>query len=870
MKQAVIRLATGRPRLVYSAILAATLVTAALMLRIDIDTDPENMLSADQPDRVFHNHVEEQFTLHDALVVGVVNSSHPEGIYNMRSLAAIHSLSSAILQLDGVIGPDLMSLAVSDNITQEGPGTIRFEWLMRDAPANESQALEIQAAVERLPLLLDTLVSGDGKAAAIYVPIASKDLSYPLSLEIRALADALDAEDDFHITGLPVAEDTFGHDMFVQMGISAPLAGLMIFILMLYFFRSVPLVVAPMLVAMATVIISMGLLIGLGFTVHIMSSMIPIFLMPIAVVDSVHIMSEFADRYRPKDDAKAVLAEVVEHLFTPMLFTSLTSAVGFLSLLLTPIPPVQIFGVFVALGILLAFGLTIVLIPAYVVRMRPASLQKLAARTDTPRPETPLARALRQVGSFAIHRGKLVASLAVLVVAVSVAGIYQIQINDNPMRWFKANHPIRVADAVLNEHFAGTYDAFVVLTHQDSTALPEFRQASTAMLDDIAEPHRTTVAQFIDADATEIGSYYGNLIAAVDDAMFDAADTATQDALASLLELAEASQLAAKYFQRPEVLREIENLQQVLVESGEVGKTNALPDVVKVVNRELRGGADSEYRIPNTELAVAQTLLQYQSSHRPQDLWHMVTPDYTATAIWLQLRSGDNQDMTRVIEALDRHLAAQPLPAGLQLQWAGKTYINVVWQDAMVNGMLMSLLGAFAAVFLMMTALFRSLRLGLLAMVPLSITILGVYGIIGWIGKDYDMPIAVLSSLTLGLSVDFAIHFIERTRALLRGTGSFESALTQVFEEPARAIARNAIVIAIGFTPLFFAPLIPYITVGAFMAAIMALSGVTTLILLPALMALAGPWLFPDLRKRGVFDAPPAAAPATGLKEIST
>jgi uncharacterized protein len=61
----------------------------------------------------------------------------------------------------------------------------------------------------------------------------------------------------------------------------------------------VPLIIAPMIVAMVTVIATMGLLIGMGFTVHIMSSMIPIFLMPIAVVDSVHIMSEFADRYRP-------------------------------------------------------------------------------------------------------------------------------------------------------------------------------------------------------------------------------------------------------------------------------------------------------------------------------------------------------------------------------------------------------------------------------------------------------------------------------------------------------------------------------------------------------------------------------------------
>ena len=205
------------------------------------------------------------------------------------------------------------------------------------------------------------------------------------------------------------------------------------------------------------------------------------------------------------------------------------------------------------------------------------------------------------------------------------------------------------------------------------------------------------------------------------------------------------------------------------------------------------------------------------------------------------------------MEFLDDYLVDNPLPADIEMRWAGKTFINVVWQDVMVTGMLKSLMGAFVVVFLMMALLFRNARIGLLAMVPLSVTILGVYGIIGWIGKDYDMPIAVLSSLTLGLSVDFAIHFIERTRTLLRSTGSFAAATEQIFEEPARAIARNAIVIAIGFTPLFFAPLVPYITVGAFMAAIMALSGVTTLILLPALMSWAGPWLFPEMRKQGAF-----------------
>lgn len=853
MKNAVIHVATERPRTVYAVVVLLVVIMGALMARIQIDTDPENMLSETQSDRVFHNAVEHTFTYHDAIVVGIVNESHPNGIYNVESLTALHRLSTEILELDGVITPDLASLARVDNIDQEGPGTIRFEWLMRDAPRTAAQAEEIRRKVDRLPLLKDSLVSGDGKAAMIYVPIASKDLSYPLSEEIRALIDEIDSSDVYHITGLPVAEDTFGHDMFVQMGISAPLAGLMIFALMLYFFRSAQLVIAPMLVAMATVIISMGLLIGMGFTVHIMSSMIPIFLMPIAVVDSVHIMSEFADSYRRGADPKIVISRVVDHLFTPMLFTSLTSAVGFLSLMLTPIPPVQIFGAFVAFGIVLAFVLTIVLIPAYIVRMKPAALDKLAAESKTPHTDTLLARLLRRSGKFAMRRGKLISGIAMLVLAVSIAGIFRIEINDNPVRWFKANHSIRVADDVLNEHFAGTYDAFVVLSHENRGAHAEFVISAQNLLDNLDDEFSSPIRSLLAAETADIGAYYGGLVAAIDDALFDAQATTDIQSLEQLMELSETAQLDAKYFLRPDVLEQISNIQVALNESGYVGKSNAVTDVVKVVNRELRGGEDADYAIPATAPAVAQTLMQYQSSHRPHDLWHIVTPDFTSTAIWLQLKSGDNQDMSLAMDFLDAYLADNPLPANVEMRWAGKTFINVVWQDIMVSGMIKSLIGAFIVVFLMMAFLFRNARLGLLAMVPLTVTILGVYGVIGWIGKDYDMPIAVLSSLTLGLSVDFAIHFIERTRAFLRSTGSFAAAEEMIFEEPARAIARNAIVIAIGFTPLFFAPLMPYITVGAFMAAIMALSGVTTLILLPALMSWAGPWLFPEMRKQGAF-----------------
>ncbi len=106
------------------------------------------------------------------------------------------------------------------------------------------------------------------------------------------------------------------------------------------------------------------------------------------------------------------------------------------------------------------------------------------------------------------------------------------------------------------------------------------------------------------------------------------------------------------------------------------------------------------------------------------------------------------------------------------------------------------------------------------------------------------MPVAILSSLTLGLAVDFAIHFLERTRMAFKRAGSWKRAIKEMFEEPARAISRNVIVITVGFTPLLAAPLVPYQTVGIFLASIMAISGIATMFILPALVKILEKRLF--------------------------
>ena len=116
-------------------------------------------------------------------------------------------------------------------------------------------------------------------------------------------------------------------------------------------------------------------------------------------------------------------------------------------------------------------------------------------------------------------------------------------------------------------------------------------------------------------------------------------------------------------------------------------------------------------------------------------------------------------------------------------------------------------------------------------MLPLSVTIGFIYGVIGLVGKDYDMPVAVLSALTLGLSIDFAIHFLQRARAIPRRDARLERHESTGSSRSRRArSAANAIVISVGFLPLLTSSLVPYQTVGFFLAAIMAASAVVTLV----------------------------------------
>lgn len=932
----------------YKLVLILTIIVALLGLSqfpfIKIDTDPENMLSKDEFIRVFDRQVRDEFNLNDIIVLGIVDEVHPNGVFTKETLNKIYKITEKIKDIEitfnnekinPVISRQIISPSTVDDIRQGASvGNIIFQWLMPNLIETEEEALEIQKQAKDNPFLHGTMVSENGKAISLYIPIREKEYSYLVSQEIQKIVDSLPhGNEKYYITGLPVAEDTFGYEMFKQMAISAPVAGLIIFLLMWFFFKNIKLIISPMIVAVVSILFAMGLLIAMGFTVHIMSSMIAIFLMPIAVVDSVHIISDFFEKYQLYKDREKTIKVVMGELFTPMLYTSLTSTVGFVSLATAPIPPVQIFGIFVGLGIMMAWFLTMTFLPASVMLISEKTLANFGAnvkkslnsksestneiknqnpvklnahsvaeknaskisqnvednniknyRNDNKenqdnitsenfsesnnndiensvevyKNKTILKVILEHSANFVYRHAKIVITATVLLTILSVIGILKININDNPVKWFSPKHDIRIADEVLNQHFSGTYLAHLIFedTHskdQLSDYMKKMTERLNTFLNDFGVSQQKQ--QVIISDFNSIYSDFVNSV----ESSKSGTDNSVEYKIADLQKLfvnkindynhvdeyfvedfsyfLDDEAVRAELFKQPEVLRYIEDLQNFM-ETTHVGKSNSLVTIIRKVYMELMGGSDEFNVIPPTANAIGESLIQFQSSHRPDDLYHFVTPDFSKLNIWVQLQSGDNQIMTEVEELVDEYLKLNKADFDFNYNWAGKTYINVVWQDKMVKGMLENaLLASYIVVLIMMILLFKSIWWGMLSMIPLTVTITFIYGFIGFIGKDYDMPVAVLSSLTLGLAVDFSIHFLQRFREILaEENGNLKVAILKMFDEPASAISRNIIVIALGFLPLLLSPLVPYQTVGFFLSAIMFVSGIGTLIILPAIL----------------------------------
>ena len=267
-------------------------------------------------------------------------------------------------------------------------------------------------------------------------------------------------------------------------------------------------------------------------------------------------------------------------------------------------------------------------------------------------------------------------------------------------------------------------------------------------------------------------------------------------------------------------------------------------DYVKRINRVLHNDDQKYDTVPAEKNTIGQYLFLFSMSAKPSDLDNVVDPSFRQANIWVQMKTWDARAMQSVIASVNEYKKSHPI--SLELKPAGTAYFNLVWNHEVLWDMVRGFILALIVVFLILAFDFRSAKWAIIGYAPLLFTIVVIYGVVGFIGKDFDMPISVLSCLSLGMAVDFAIHFISRFRQRLASMKERDvtEALLWTAARPGKGILRNAILFAASFAVMLFAPLTPYITVGAFIVSMMLLSAAMTIIYIPALVTLMQNWLF--------------------------
>lgn len=241
--------------------------------------------------------------------------------------------------------------------------------------------------------------------------------------------------------------------------------------------------------------------------------------------------------------------------------------------------------------------------------------------------------------------------------------------------------------------------------------------------------------------------------------------------------------------------------------------------------------------IPDDNLAVSQYLELYAMSANPADFERFVSFDYTHTLLTVQYQAESLQEVEGLLKEISTLLQDEPLPYLI----GGTSLVDKEISRSVETGQYYSLCFAFIAILVLLSIIFGSFIAGLVGSLPLLFAVCCTFGLMGWIGVELNIVTALLSSISIGLGVDFTIHVCWRLKSELKQTSDWQVAVRNTISSIGRGIAINAFSVMLGFSVLFLSSF-PLIQSFAFLIIVSLLFClISALCLVPALCLLVKP-----------------------------
>ena len=400
------------------------------------------------PDFAFHNEIKEIFGDDEFFVISF---KRPD-VFTVDVLRMLKSLAAELEAHPGI--RDVQSLGNVDYVDGAREYFEVRKFLERVPDSHEeSQLLRRQALTT--PLYLDNLISRDGTTAALiiypYDRPEEKEFRVRLLKDVRTLLDRhVQGGAAFHLAGNTVTNVSLSRFVQDDVKMFIPVTYVCIALVIWFFFRNIRLTVLALLNISVCVGSTMGFMAMMGIAMHNVTSVVPSLVMALALADTVHIFSgldkKVLEDFPEKRDA---LGKILDEVFVPCFLTTLTTAVGFLSLAVSSIPPIREFAYVASMGMVFEFFFSFVFLPPLLMLFNPASIYR-----DVPE-NRGMAGFLSALNKFVAARRVWICIFCLAIVAASLFFAGRIQVETNLVEYFRPDSLLRQDLDFVQDNLSG-------------------------------------------------------------------------------------------------------------------------------------------------------------------------------------------------------------------------------------------------------------------------------------------------------------------------------------------------------------------------------------------------------------------------------
>ena len=730
-------------RTIILSILATLLIGSGIRFLI-MDDDMMKMLPKELESKITWDAIQNEFGSTEVIFIAFGHQG--QSVYKQKTLADLWVLSEKLGSLNTV--DDISNISTATRINQVD-GFMEIDDLQAEKELSDVEIDHIKIYLNKNPNLKKQLVSkGEEYFLTIIQPYDNVGLDQ-FRNDIVAVGDSVLMDYEVHYGGTAYVTGSVPQLIREDVQLLIKVGMLIMLAILLFNLRSIHAVLMVMMVILFSLVAMMGFM-GWAYKITgsdrflfaLLNTSMPIILLTIANSDGVHVITKFFREFRKLGNVTAAVETSMDALLLPIFLTSITTIAAFLTMVTSPLEPLVGYGICISVGILWAWLMSSLMLPAIISAKDWDPLSKAISQASI------FEKFVKHIANLVVRYPRYVFSSGSILVLVGLMGLYKVTVDVNVASFFKPGTEIRDSMDFMDKEMSGTMDLRVRIE--------------------------------------------GNI-------------------------------------KDPTILQKMDSLQNYIETNGQVTVTYSIANVVKQMHRTVMDDSLKYETIPRESEKVNNLFTMYSMSGDPEDFSSLIDYEQSSGLITALSKTMSTEDVFLFVSSITDHIK-KSFDASMNIDVTGMIVVIRDMVLMVISSSFFSILISLVLICAITSLFFDRIIWGILAVIPLTGAVILNFGLMGHFDITLNHITAILSSIIIGVGVDFAIHFISQFRRL-----SISNPRDGLSQEVIQDVGYPIILDAgsnMGFGALLFSAFIPVQYIGGLMVFAMMSTSLGTLTLL--------------------------------------